>query len=278
MQQRIDAHQHFWKYDPQAHNWIDDTMHSIRKDFLPEDLQPLLTQNHFSGCVAVQADQTEEETKFLLALAEEHNFIKGVVGWVNLLDDKVAERLNYFSTEKKLKGFRHVVQGEAAGFMSREDFRRGIASLKQFGYTYDILIFHHQLPDAITLVNRFPGQPFVLDHIAKPDLKTGNIKKWKADIKELARAENVMCKISGMVTEAHWDSWTPYDLTPCLDVVFENFTAERLMFGSDWPVCNVAASYSNVVSTVHDYIAQLPATDQEQVWFKNAQSFYNLEV
>lgn len=278
MHKRIDSHQHFWKFDPVKHSWIDDSMHKIRKDFLPGDLEPLLMENLFSGCIAVQADQTEDETKFLLALAEENNFIKGVVGWVNLLDEKVSERLTYFSTEKKLKGFRHVVQGEVAGFMLREDFRRGIAALKQFGYTYDILVFHHQLPDAITLVNHFPGQPFVLDHIAKPDFKTGNIKKWKADIKELAKEENVFCKVSGMVTEAHWDSWTTDDLKPCLDVVFENFTAERLMFGSDWPVCNVAASYSNVVSTVQDYIAQLPAKEQELVWFKNAQAFYNFEV
>jgi len=276
MHQRIDAHQHFWKYDPQAHSWIDDSMHKIRKDFLPEDLAPLLIDNHFSGCVAVQADQTEQETKFLLTLAKEHDFIKGVVGWVNLLDEKVSERLNYFSTEKKLKGYRHVVQGEPDGFMLREDFRRGIAALKQFGYTYDILILHHQLPDAISLINHFPNQPFVLDHIAKPDLKTGNIKKWKEDIKELARAENVLCKVSGMVTEAHWDSWTADDLKPCLDVIFESFTAKRLMFGSDWPVCNVAAGYSKVVTTVEDYIAQLPNAEQELVWFKNAIAFYNL--
>ena len=190
----------------------------------------------------------------------------------------MVERLEHFSTEKKLKGFRHVVQGEPDGFMLREDFRRGIAALEQLGYTYDILVFHHQLPDAISLVNNFPNQPFVLDHIAKPDLKTGNIAKWKADIKELAKAENVFCKVSGMVTEAHWDNWSTDDLTPCLDVVFENFTPERLMFGSDWPVCNVAASYSKVVSTVQDYIAQLPQAEQEQVWFKNAQAFYNFEV
>lgn len=277
MQHRIDSHQHFWKFNPDIHGWIDATMYKIQRDFLPEDLEPLLAQNHFKGCVAVQADQTEEETKFLLALAKEHNFIKGVVGWVNLLDEKVAERLNYFSTEKKLKGFRHVVQGEPDGFMLREDFRRGIAALNQFNYTYDILIFHHQLPDAISLVNHFPNQPFVLDHIAKPDLKTGNIIKWKADIKELAKADNVLCKVSGMVTEAHWDSWTADDLTPCLDVVFENFRPERIMFGSDWPVCNVAAHYSEVVSTVQDYITQLTHAEQEQVWFKNAQAFYNLE-
>jgi len=277
MHKRIDSHQHFWKFDPNVHGWIDNSMHKIKKDFLPEDLAPLLYDNQFSGCVAVQAEQVEGETKFLLDLAKEHNFIKGVVGWVNLLDEKIGERLNYFSTEKKLKGFRHVVQGEADGFMLRKAFRHGIAALKEFGYTYDILIFQHQLPDAINLVNQFPGQPFVLDHIAKPDLKTGNIDNWKANIAELAKAENVLCKVSGMVTEAHWESWSPDDLKPCLDVVFENFTANRLMFGSDWPVCNVAAGYNRVVSVVEDYIAQLTQEEQDLVWFKNAQTFYNLE-
>ena len=278
MHKRIDSHQHFWKYDPSIHGWINDSMHKIKKDFLPEDLMPLLLDNQFLGCVAVQADQVEEETKFLLGLSKEYDFIKGVVGWVNLLDEKVSERLNYFSTEKKLKGFRHVVQGEADGFMLRKDFRQGIAALKEYGYTYDILVFQHQLPDAINLANHFPDQPFVLDHIAKPDLKTGNIIKWKADIKELAKEENVMCKVSGMVTEAHWHSWSPDDLKPCLDVVFENFTAKRLMFGSDWPVCNVAAKYSEVVNVVNDYIAQLSLNEQDMVWFKNAQAFYSLEV
>jgi len=277
MHQRIDSHQHFWKFDPNVHGWINNSMHKIKKDFLPEDLAPLLFDNQFSGCVAVQADQVEEETKFLLGQAKEYDFIKGVVGWVNLLGDKVSERLNYFSIEKKLKGFRHVVQGEADGFMLRKDFRHGIAALKEFGYTYDILIFDHQLPDAINLVNSFPDQPFVLDHIAKPDLKTGNIDRWEANIAELAKAENVLCKVSGMVTEAHWDSWSSDDLKPCLDVVFENFTAKRLMFGSDWPVCNVAAGYSEVVNIVQDYISLLPQNEQELVWFKNAQTFYNLE-
>ncbi|MFL9844276.1 amidohydrolase family protein [Flavobacterium rhizosphaerae] len=278
MQQRIDSHQHFWKYNPTTHDWIDETMHKIKRDFMPEDLQPLLKENSFSGCVAVQADQTEEETKFLLSLANSNSFIKGVVGWVNLLDKNVADRLRFFSTEKKLKGFRHVVQGEPDGFMLGNDFKNGIKTLTKFGYTYDILIYHHQLPDAITLANLFPNQPFVIDHIAKPNLKTGNIKKWKEDIKELARAENVMCKVSGMVTEAHWDTWTIDDFTPCLDVVFENFTPDRIMFGSDWPVCNVAASYTTVVRTLENYISALTPSEQERIWFGNAKKFYNLEM
>ncbi len=200
------------------------------------------------------------------------------MGWVDLLDKNIAERLDFFSTEEKLKGFRHVVQGGADDFMLREDFRRGIAALKAHNYTYDILVFHRQLPAAIDLANRFPNQAFVLDHIAKPDIKSGEIQSWKENIIELAKAENVLCKISGMVTEANWKTWTPDDLKPYLDVVFENFTPERLLFGSDWPVCLVASEYDLVVKTLEDYIAQLPIAQQELVWFKNAERFYGLDV
>ena len=277
MPQRIDSHQHFWIFDPVRDSWIDESMQRIQRDFLPQDLSPVLERNNFKGCVAVQADQTEAQTHFLLDLAKQNDFIKGVVGWVDLLDKNVADRLDFFSTEKKLKGFRHVVQGEADDFMLRDDFRRGIAALKAHNYTYDILVFHRQLPAAIDLTNRFPNQAFVLDHIAKPDIKSGQIQSWKENIIELAKAENVLCKISGMVTEANWKTWTPDDLKPYLDVVFENFTSERLMFGSDWPVCLVASEYELVVKTLEDYITQLPIAQQELIWFKNAERFYGLE-
>lgn len=277
MHKRIDAHQHFWKFDPVRDSWIDASMLKIQKDFLPEDLLPLLNENKFSGCVAVQASQSEEETNFLLDLAAKNDFIKGVVGWVDLLDKNIADRLAAFSTQKKLKGFRHVVQGESDDFMLRNDFRNGIRELKQFNYTYDILIFHRQLPAAIDLANRFPDQAFVLDHIAKPNIKSGAIQSWKEDIKELAKAENVMCKISGMVTEANWYSWTADDLKPYLDVIFENFPKENLMFGSDWPVCNLAANYNLVVKTLEEYISQLPAQEQNLIWYGNANTFYKID-
>ncbi|HEX9151238.1 MAG TPA: amidohydrolase family protein [Flavobacterium sp.] len=277
MYKRIDAHQHFWKFDPVRDSWIDGSMQKIQKDFLPEDLLPLLTKNKFSGCVAVQASQSIEETNFLLNLATKNDFIKGVVGWIDLLDDNIAERLAAFSSQKKLKGFRHVVQGEPDDFMLRNDFRNGISELKPFGYTYDILVFHRQLPAAIDLVNRFPDQAFVLDHIAKPDIKSGAIQSWKENIKELAKAENVICKISGMVTEANWHSWTMDDLKPYLDVIFENFSKKNLMFGSDWPVCNLAANYNLVVKTLEEYISQLPTQEQELIWHGNANTFYKLD-
>lgn len=276
MNNRIDSHQHFWKFDPVRDSWIDDSMQKIQRDFLPEDLLPLLQQNQFSGCVAVQASQSEEETNFLLDLASKNDFIKGIVGWVDLRASNIEERLHHFSSFKKIKGFRHVVQGEADDFMFRKDFRNGISALKQFNYTYDILIFHRQLPAAIDLVQHFRDQPFVIDHIAKPDIKSADIISWKKGIQEIAKYENVSCKISGMVTEAHWNNWKPSDLKPYLDVIFENFAANRLMFGSDWPVLNVASNYSEVVKTLEDYILQLSVEDQNKIWFGNASSFYNV--
>ncbi|RZJ45842.1 MAG: amidohydrolase, partial [Chryseobacterium sp.] len=212
MNNRIDAHQHFWKFDPVRDSWIDDTMQKIQRDFLPEDLMWLLTENNFEGCVAVQASQSEEETNFLLDLAKQNSFIKGIVGWVDLRNKNIAERLEHFSVYEKLKGFRHVVQGEPDDFMFEKDFRNGIAALKQFNYTYDILIFHRQLPAAIDLIKNFPDQPFVIDHIAKPDIKSGDIISWKKGIEEISKYENVWCKISGMVTEADWNSWKADDL------------------------------------------------------------------
>ncbi|MFH6993953.1 amidohydrolase family protein [Flavobacterium sp. FlaQc-48] len=276
MNNRIDSHQHFWKFDPVRDSWIDDSMQKIQRDFLPEDLLPLLQQNQFSGCVAVQASQSEEETEFLLDLASKNDFIKGIVGWVDLRVSNIEERLHHFSSFKKIKGFRHVVQGEADDFMFRKDFRNGISALKKFNYTYDILIFHRQLTATIDLVQHFTDQAFVIDHIAKPDIKSGDSASWKKRIEEIAKYENVSCKISGMVTEAHWNNWKPSDLKPYLDVIFENFPANRLMFGSDWPVLNVASNYSEVVKTLEDYISQLSIEDQNKIWFGNASSFYNL--
>ncbi|WP_264535217.1 amidohydrolase family protein [Flavobacterium sp. N1736] len=276
MNNRIDAHQHFWKFDPVRDSWIDETMQEIQRDFLPEDLLPLLQENQFSGCVAVQASQSEEETNFLTELAAKNGFIKGVVGWVDLRDKNIEERLNHFSANKIIKGFRHVVQGEPDDFMLRKDFQNGISALKQFDYTYDILIFHRQLSAAIHLANQFPDQPFVIDHIAKPDIKSGDIASWKKGIEEISKTKNVLCKISGMVTEANWKTWKADDLKPYLDVIFENFSTDKLMFGSDWPVLNVASNYTEVVKTLEDYMSQLSLQDQNKIWYENAISFYKL--
>jgi len=276
MSKRIDSHQHFWKFDPVRDSWIDETMQNIQRDFLPEDLESILKENQFEGCVAVEAHQSEDQTLFLLNLASKNDFIKGVVGWVDLRNENIKERLQFFSDQKKLKGFRHVVQAEADDFMFGEAFRRGIQALKPFDYTYDILIFERQLPAAISLVQDFPNQRFVIDHIAKPNIKSGSIDSWKKGIEEIAKYDNVWCKISGMVTEADWKNWKPEDLKPYLDVIFENFSVDKLMFGSDWPVLNVASDYNEVVKTLEDYIAELFIEDQNKIWFENAKTFYRI--
>ena len=275
--QRIDSHQHFWKYDPVQYSWITDDMEIIRDDFMPDDLKPILDNYGFHGSVNVQADQSEEENAFLLNLTAENDFIKGVVGWVDLKADNVEERLAYYKQFDKMKGFRHVLQGEPdRAYMLNADFKRGIAKLKQFGYTYDILIFTDQIAYATEFAAAFPDQPFVLDHIAKPKIATGEIDQWAKDIRALAKLDNVMCKVSGMVTEADWMEWKPEDFTPYMDLVFEAFGTDRLMFGSDWPVCRVAATYGDMLSVPEAYVAKLSENEQAKFWGGNAVKFYGL--
>jgi L-fuconolactonase len=275
--QKIDSHQHFWNYDPATHGWITDDMEIIRQDFLPEDLEPILNEYGFSGCVSVQADQTETENHMLIEHAMRHSFIKGVVGWVDFKAANVEDRLAYYKQFEKLRGFRHILQAEAdRAYMLNADFKRGIARLKQFGYTYDILIYTDQLGYANEFAAAFPDQPFVIDHLAKPKIKEGDINQWAKDMQAIAQNENVSCKVSGMVTEADWKSWTPEDFTPYMDIVFSAFGADRVMYGSDWPVCRVAATYGETLSIAESYIAKLSATEQEQFWGANAIKFYGL--
>lgn len=274
---KIDAHQHFWQYNPIDFAWITDDMKVIQKDFLPNDLAPLLQTEGIDGCVAVQAPQTEQETAFLLELAAQYQFIKGVVGWVNLLAENVHERLAFFAQNKLFKGVRHIVQAEPdENFMLRTDFQRGIAALSAFDLSYDILVFPPQLPAAIQLVRKFPQQRFVIDHLAKPYIKKGEIEPWKKLITTIAAEPNVYCKVSGMVTEADWKNHQTQDFLPYLDVVTQAFGTERLMFGSDAPVCLVAASYGEVVSLVKNYYAQFSETEQNAIFGGNAIHFYRL--
>ena len=274
---RIDAHQHFWKYNEDRDTWITDDMAVIQKNFLPEDLRPILSENKIDGSIIVQSDQSKEENIFQLANALQHDFVKGVVGWVDLQAENLRENLEYYKEFKKLKGFRHVLQGERQrDFMLRPNFKRGIGKLREFGYTYDILIFPDQLPYTIEFVKTFPDQPFVLDHIAKPYIKDKKIENWKKDIEALAAFENVYCKVSGMVTEAHWKDWTKDDFLPYLDVVSESFGATRLMYGSDWPVCLVAASYQEVFELFNNYFSTFSSHEQELIFGNNAIRFYNL--
>ncbi|MGX5817447.1 amidohydrolase family protein [Chitinophaga lutea] len=273
---KIDAHQHFWHYDPVRDAWITDP--AIKRDFLPEDLAPVLADAGVEGCVAVQADQSEEETMFLLQQAAAHDFIKGVVGWIDLRRPDIDERLARFTAFPLLKGFRHIVQGEPDNaFLLREDFCRGIAALEKYGFTYDILVFPRQLPAAVEFARKFPRHRLVLDHVAKPDFKTGRLDDWEPHIRALAANANVHCKLSGLVTEADLQHWKEPDFTPFLDIVLESFGPSRLMFGSDWPVCRMAATYPEVMNIVENHIARLSAAEQAQIMGGNAAAFYNLQ-
>lgn len=274
---KIDSHQHFWNYDPTRHSWIDDSMKLLQDDFLPKDLKPILQQNKIDGCIAVQADQSLEETRFLLQLANENDFIKGVVGWIDLRAGDIENQLQEFSSFKKLKGFRHVVQDEKQiDFLLRDDFCNGISFLNQYGFTYDILVFPTQLPSVIKFVKRFPDQPFVLDHIAKPYISKNEIKNWEKDIIQLSGFPNLYCKISGMVTEANWKGWSVADFKPYIDVVVNNFGTGRIMFGSDWPVCLVAASYQQCCEILEQNTMQLSGEEKEKLWGQNAKAFYKI--
>ncbi|HRH61031.1 MAG TPA: amidohydrolase family protein [Chitinophagaceae bacterium] len=274
---KIDAHQHFWKYNPLQHAWINDEMRMIQKDFMPQDLQPVLQQNNIDGCVLVQVDQTEEENIFLLNNAAQFDFIKGVVGWVDLQSPNITEGLEYYQQYKKMKGFRHILQGETQrDFMLRPAFMSGISLLSKYNFTYDILIFPDQLQYALQFVKAFPHQRFVIDHIAKPYIKDKKIDDWKRDMLQFKFFENVYCKISGMVTEADWQNWKYEDFVPYLDVVVESFGTDRIMFGSDWPVCLVAASYERMLGIVKKYFSSFSKGEQQKFFGDNAMKFYNL--
>ncbi|MDX2305798.1 MAG: amidohydrolase family protein [Microscillaceae bacterium] len=271
----IDAHQHFWQYSPERHAWITEEMSVIRRDFMPEDLQAAWQNHLVEGCVAVQADQSEEETLFLLDLAEKNDFIKAVVGWVDLRSEQLEERLEYFAQFHKLRGFRHIVQNEPEdNFMLREDFQRGLSLLKKYNFTYDILIYPHQMQAALQTVQNFPEQPFVLDHIAKPYIKERKITQWDDYIHAMASQENVYCKISGLVTEADWQYWTYLDFVPYLDVVWDAFGADRVMFGSDWPVCLLAGTYTEVLEILQTYTQHLSEAEKTKIFSGNAKRFY----
>ena len=273
----IDAHQHCWKYNATRHYWISDQMSVLKKDFLAKELAEEFEKNGVTGSIAVQADQSEDETNFLLQLANENDFIKGVVGWVDLRSPSIEERLQYYSTFPKLKGFRHVVQDEPdVNFMLGAAFQNGIAALGEFGFTYDILIYPKQLEAALQLVKKFPHQAFVIDHIAKPYIKKGEVSNWQKYIKAISEHKNVFCKVSGMVTEANWTTWKYEDFVAYLDVVFESFGTERIMFGSDFPVCLLAATYGEVKGIIEKYLQKFSAAEQRQVWSENAMRFYKI--
>ena len=275
--QRIDAHQHFWQFNPSRDSWITEEMAVIQRDFLPHHLQPLLQQHGFDGCVLVQNSQPEPENVFLLQAAQQHDFVKGVVGWVDFLAEDVEERLAQLATNEKLKGFRYVLQGNPdKALMLRPAFKSGIAKLQKHGFTYDILIYPDQLGYTEQFVSAFPDQPFVIDHLAKPHIRTDELKEWRQDMLTFAKHEHVSCKVSGLVAEADWKNWKQADFVPYLDTVVETFGMNRLMFGSDWPVCLVAAQYGQVLGIVEDYFSSFSKTEQAAFFGGNATAFYRL--
>jgi L-fuconolactonase len=274
---RIDAHQHFWQYDPSRHIWMTDEMPVLKKDFLPNDLWPHLAECGFGGCVTVQADQSEAENSFLLQLSAQHRFIEGIVGWVDFRATNVEERLQYYRQFPKIKGFRHVLHDEAQrDFMLRPDFMRGISQLKKQDYTYDILIFTDQLAYTLDFIKAFPEQAFIIDHIAKPLIKQQIMGEWAEYMVKIASFDHVFCKISGLVTEADWKGWKKEDFTAYLDIVVEAFGTDRIVYGSDWPVCQLAASYQAQFDIVKDYFSSFSKTEQDKFFGGNAVRFYGL--
>lgn len=274
---KIDSHQHFWNYSAAEYPWIGPGMERLARDYLPADLAAVAGAEGVEGSVAVQARQSLAESRWLLGLAEENPFIRGVVGWVDLRSEGVSTVLAELSAHGKFVGVRHVVQDEPdVRFLLGAEFVRGVRQLHAFGLTYDLLLYPPQLPAAVELVGMLPEQPFVLDHLAKPRIKTGAIEEWQRDIEALARHDNVCCKVSGMVTEAAWRGWKAADFRPYLDVVLEAFSPERLMFGSDWPVCLLAGDYPEVVGIVGDFFSPLSAAEQDQIWGGTARRFYGL--
>ncbi|MDT0678597.1 amidohydrolase family protein [Autumnicola musiva] len=271
---RIDAHQHFWNYNPEKYSWIEDK--SIQKDFAPQDLKPLLDKHQFDGCIAVQADQSEDETNFLLALAAKHDFIKGVIGWLDLTAENVEDVLTKHSRNTHFKGIRHTVYDEFGKFMLNAQFHNGISKLANFDLVYEILVFPYQLKAAVELVNNFPNQKFVLNHMAKPEIFQKPSAQWRNGIKSLAQHKNVYCKFSGLLSAAGEKDWNLQTFSPFLDFVFENFSEDKLMFGSDWPVSLSGGNYADNIEVIEEYLSAESTSVKNKIFGGNAVSCYNL--
>jgi L-fuconolactonase len=276
---RIDTHQHYWRYDANEYGWIDDSMATLRRNFLPADVKREMERTGFDAAIAVQARQTIDETHWLLELADAHPFIIGVIGWVDLKAADAREQLTRVAAHPRLVGIRHIVQAESDDrFLLQPAFCRGVSVLEELGLAYDILIFRRHLPVAAEFVARFSGLRFVLDHLAKPDIRSGDIREWERDLRRLAACPHVSCKLSGLVTEADWHRWSPGDIRPYLDVAFDCFGADRLMIGSDWPVCTVAADYGRTMAVVMEYLDDRPARERDAVLGGNARRLWKLNA
>ncbi|RPA67856.1 amidohydrolase [Cyclobacteriaceae bacterium YHN15] len=272
----LDSHQHFWQFDPIRDSWINESMKVIQKDFLPMDLKPELDVKGIQGCIAVQADQSDQETAFLLRLAKENPWIKGVVGWVDLASVLLEEKLEAYQAEKKLVGFRKILQSLPPSSMEESAFLNGIGLLSKYGFTYDILIFPHHLENAFKFVKKFPDMRFVVDHLAKPNIRSSEFDFWSKGIHKLASLPNVFCKVSGMVTEADWKNWKNDDFKPYLSHITDCFGTERLMYGSDWPVCLLAGSYAQVYDLTFEFYKGFSHEEKDGIFGENACRFYGI--
>jgi len=279
MVEKIDAHHHFWRYTPAEYGWIDDRMSQLRRDFLPADLKKEVHSAGLDGVVTVQVRQSLAETTWLLSLAAGSEIVRGVVGWAPIASERFQGDLEVFRQQKKLKGLRHLIQDEPdENYLDRPDFNRGIASLKGSHLVYDILIFERQLAAAIRFVDRHPNQVFVLDHMAKPRIREGMMEPWRSNLSELARRENVCCKLSGLVTEAEWETWSECDLRAYVEVALAAFGPRRMMVGSDWPVCLLATNYGEWFETVDRLIVSLSATEKTRILGGTATEVYRLHA
>lgn len=273
---KIDAHQHFWKYDPVKDGWITDDMKVIKRNFMPSDLKPIFDENAIDGCVAVQADQSEEETDFLIDLAKDNVWIKGVVGWVDLLKGDLSDRLEHFKTFERFKGVRHIIQAEPDGFMTNQKFIDGVTEVGRKKLTYDVLTNEKQLPEAAEFINKLPEMRLVVDHISKPNIKDKSFDHWAKQMKKISDFKHVSVKLSGMVTEANWGDWESADFEPYVDFCLEHFGPQRLMYGSDWPVCLLAGSYQNIHQSIKTCISKLSEAEQNLILGQTASRFYEL--
>ncbi len=274
---KIDSHQHFWKFNTTDYAWIDETMRILRRDYLPDELETTLKEEGFDGCISVQARQSLQETKWLLQLADQYSWIKGIVGWVDLCSPGIENELESIARNKKLVGIRHVLHDETDDyFMLKPEFKNGLRCLEKFGLTYDLLLFPKHLKIAASLLEEFPDQPFVIDHISKPLIRQGFMEPWSTNIRHIASYPNVYCKLSGMVTEADPNNWCQETFNSYLDVVFEAFGPDRLMIGSDWPVCLLGGNYNRVTSIVRNYISNLDPESINKIMGENCKTFYKL--
>jgi len=277
--EKIDSHQHFWQLSqPFDYQWLENPkLNAIRRDYLPEDLKLHLDARQISGSIFVQTQHNLDENRWVLDLCDQFDFLKGIVGWVDLASPNCEQQLVEMRANPKFLGVRHVVQDEPDDdFLVRPEILRGLALLEKHGVPFDVLIYVKHLRHVPTLARKMPNLKMVINHLAKPQIALNGLEAWQADFEACAAFENVWCKLSGMVTEADWQGWTPADLKPYIEIAINAFSPQRLMYGSDWPVCELAATYEQVHDSLAENISRLSQAEQARIFAGSARAFYNL--